>query len=150
MRPALAAVVALVLVSPLAGCGGSRAATTTDSLAGVWEGEGRQWNDGGRSREPDEEWTIRVTLAPGATGAYDGSVDYPSLQCGGRLEYVGPNTSLDAQPGDMIFRETITYGTDRCVTGGTVMLRPSTRRGIVLAWAIADRPTVASARLERQ
>lgn len=132
----------------LAGCGGSRE-VTAPGMSGVWAGEGRQWNSGDRTAEPDDRWLVRVTVAEDAMGTPSASIDYPELGCGGRLAYVGPNTALDAQPGDRVFREEITYGTDRCADGGTVMLRPS-RNSLIFAWAMDGRPTVAAARLVRQ
>ncbi len=149
MRPSLRLLFALLLVSPfVAACGGSPP-VATDPLVGQWAGEGRQWNDGDRTQAPDETWTVRVSVGGSMAAGYTGTIEYPALQCGGSLEYVGPNTDAGAQPGDAIFTEVISYGTERCVAGGTVMLRPS-RRHLILAWAIAGRPTVAAARLERQ
>ncbi len=144
-RP-LALVLALLIT---AGCGGSRSAADAPlTLSGTWAGEGRQWNDGDRSREPDERWLVRVTLVDdGITPT--ATIEYPELGCSGTLAYVGANTAADAQPGDRIFREDITGGADQCVTGGTVLLRPS-RNALIYAWAMDGRPTVAAARLERQ
>lgn len=140
---------ALVLTAAVAaGCGGARPAEP-ESLVGMWAGEGRQWNSGDRTQPPDETWPVRVTMTGTVASGYTGTIAYPEQQCGGSLVYVGPNTAFDAQPGDAVFREEITYGTDRCVDGGTVLLRPS-RRSLVYAWAIDGRPTVAAARLERE
>ena len=138
-----------LVVLVVAGCGGSRTAVEAPvGITGVWSGEGRQWNDGDRSREPDERWLVRVSVADdGVTPT--GSIEYPDLGCSGTLAYVGPNSAADAQTGDRIFREEITVGGDRCVTGGTVLLRPS-RNSLLYAWAMDGRPTVAAARLERQ
>lgn len=119
-----------------------------DAMAGSWTGEGQQWNGGDRSQTPDEVWGLRVTLADAAGGGYAGTVEYTDQQCGGTLEYVGPNSDAGAQPGDVVFLERITYGTERCIDGGTVLLRPS-GRDLIYAWAISGRPTVAAARLER-
>ena len=142
--PLLALTACLVLAS---GCRGSRDAGAT-TMAGTWTGEGQQWNSGDRTMDPDEEWDLRVTLVD-AAGGYAGTVEYPDQECGGTLEYVGPNTDPGAQPGDAVFRERITYGTDRCIDEGTVLLRPSGRY-LIYAWAITGRPTVAAARLERE
>lgn len=145
-----ASLIAFVVAS---GCAGSRPAVEAPfGWTGAWAGEGRQWNDGDRTRPPDERWTVRVAVSdvPGATGVTStATIEYPELGCGGTLEFVGPNTAADAQAGDRIYRETITTGTDRCVTGGTVLLRPS-RNSLLYAWAMDGRATVASARLERQ
>ena len=133
-------------VALLAGCGGSRPATT-GSLAGTWVGEGMQWNDGDRSREPDDEFPIRIALT--GSGTAGGTVEYPELACGGALNYVGPNTGVGAQPGDMIFQESLSYGTDNCADGGTVLLRPS-GRWLIYAWSIDGYAAEAAARLERE
>ena len=134
-----------LLLVVTAGCGGGRDAAIT-SLAGTWVGEGKQWNDGDRSGDPDDEWTVRIGL--GASGASGGTIEYPDLACGGTLEYVGPNTDAGAQAGDMIFREKLTYGTDNCADGGTVLLRPS-GDALIYAWAIDGYAAVAAARLKR-
>lgn len=133
----------------LAGCGGVRTAVEAPvGMTGVWAGEGRQWNDGDRSRDPDERWLVRVSVADdGVTPT--ATIEYPGLGCSGTLTYVGPNAAADAQAGDRVFTEEITVGADRCVTGGTVLLRPS-RSSLIYAWAMDGRPTVAAARLERQ
>lgn len=142
MRTALLAALAV----SLAACGGSRMDAPL-SLTGTWAGEGRQWDSGDRSQEPDAVWPLRITL--NADGTPSGSIDYPSLGCGGSLEYVGPNSAMDAQAGDMVFRETLTYGTDACADGGTVLLRPS-GRDLIYAWAIDGYAAEAAARLERE
>lgn len=143
MRSTLLLALALSLAS---GCAGSRG-DVPDTLAGTWVGEGRQWNDGDRTREPDDTWAVRVAL--GADPTAGGSIEYPDLACGGTLAYVGPNTQMDAQPGDVIFRESLSYGTDNCADGGTVLLRPSGRT-LIYAWSIDGYAAEAAARLERE
>lgn len=146
MRAFVSTAVALLV---LAGCGGSRgAAADPTDLSGTWAGEGRQWNTLDRTGDPDDEWPLRVTVA-GRGQSLSGSVEYPTLQCGGTLEYVGPNSDPGAQMGDAVFRETITYGTDNCANGGTVLLRRS-GRDLIYAWAIDGSVTTAAARLERE
>jgi hypothetical protein len=144
MRPSALALV--LLVAALAGCGGSPPEAPA-SIFGVWEGEGAQWNDGDRSREPDDRWPLRITVTRSETGVPEAGIEYPSFPCGGNLEYVGPSTEPGALPGDAVFRERITYGSDNCFTGGTVLLRPEPG-ALVFAWAIDSSPTTASARLE--
>ena len=134
------------LVVSLSACGGSRQDSPT-GLTGTWSGEGRQWDDGDRTREPSATWPLRLTL--NAAGTPSGSVDYPTLGCGGTLEYVGPNRDAGAQPGDMVFLEKLTYGTESCADGGTVLLRPS-GRDLIYAWAIDGFAAEAAARLERE
>ena len=86
----------------------------TARLCGTWRGSAHQIpaGDGGA----DYAVVMQIT----ATG---GSIDYPTLSCGGTLARIatGPVTAE--------FRESITYGP--CVTGGTVMVNYSQGK---LAW----------------
>ena len=78
-------------------------------LTGYWCGVGEQSNpDGTRS-----DWTARMHLTgPG------GTMDYPSLDCGGTLTF-------ERRDGDVhLYRERITYGRDRCIDGGLVAVEP--------------------------
>lgn len=136
---------ALLVVLLLAGC--SRTPPPEpETIFGSWEGEGRQWDDGDRSHAPDGTWPVRISVLEGANGDPMGLVTYPSFPCSGRLEYVGPSTEPDARPGDAVFREVITEGAGICYSGGTVLLRADA--GLLLyAWATAESPTVAAARL---
>ncbi|MEM1053892.1 MAG: hypothetical protein AAGI52_00075 [Bacteroidota bacterium] len=137
-----------LLLLLLAGCTGPPPEPEPESIYGLWEGEGRQWNDGDRDREPDGTWPVRLDVGRAANGDPAALVDYPSFPCSGRLEYLGPSTEADARPGDVVFREVITEGADICYTGGTVLLRAD--RGFLLfAWATTQEPTVAAARLTR-
>ena len=79
-------------------------ALAADPLVGVWEGRGTQ-NPPGR----DPSWSIVMTI-----NAKDGAIQYPSLSCGGTL------TQLARDGNSAQFRETITYGRDRCIDGGTI------------------------------
>ncbi len=117
-------------------------------MVGTWQGEGGQWDDGDRARAPDRRWPLDITVARTVAGELRGGIDYPSFECGGLLRYVGPSTEVDALPGDLIFREEITYGSDICFTGGTVLLRLD-GASLVYAWATDASSTVAAARLQR-
>ena len=73
------------------------------SLAGTWSGTGHQTPAG----ESGSDYPITMTISNGG-----GSIDYPSLGCGGSLAPIsGGATSAQ-------YRETITYG--GCISGGTV------------------------------
>jgi len=96
----LAAAVA-VLVSAAA------PALAADPLVGVWQGVGRQTPVGSH---PD--WTIVMTI-----NANGGSIEYPSLSCGGTL------TQLSRDGASAQFHETITHGQSECIDGGTVIVK---------------------------
>ena len=135
------------LLLTLAACGGSRDAVGPADYSGTWTGEGRQWDDGDRTRDPSATWPLTVTLT--TYGTPSGSIDYPTLGCGGTLEYVGPNQDVGAQPGDMVFLEKLSYGTASCADGATVLLRPADG-DLIYAWAIDGFAAEAAARLERE
>jgi hypothetical protein len=48
-----------------------------------------------------------------------GSINYPSSQCGGKLDF------LRKEGKTFFYRETIQFGKDRCIDGGTVQIEPS-------------------------
>jgi hypothetical protein len=48
-----------------------------------------------------------------------GSINYPSLQCGGALEF------LRKEGKTFFYRENITYGKNHCIDGGTIQMAPS-------------------------
>ena len=50
-------------------------------------------------------------------GAVDGTIDYPSLGCGGKL------TRISRDAASAQFHETISYGQSHCIDGGTVTVR---------------------------
>ena len=137
-----------LFVLVLAGCSRTPTDPEADTLYGEWEGDGRQWDDGDRDREPDGTWPVRIDVGTAVTGELTATIEYPSFPCSGRLEYLGPSMEPDARPGDAVFREVITRGADVCYSGGTVLLRAE--RGFLLyAWATDEAPAVASARLTR-
>jgi hypothetical protein len=78
------------------------------SLTGVWYGSGHQSPAGATGAD----WAITMTISD--SGA---SIDYPSLGCGGSLtELFRDGTSAE-------YRESITYGQDACIDGGTITVR---------------------------
>lgn len=88
----------------------SRPATLPSAMAGTWEGTGIQ-----SPSIDDPAWPMRIVLD--AQG--DGTVSYPSLNCGGPLTRVG------AARGGVVYREVITHGAETCISGGTVTLVPA-------------------------
>lgn len=85
-------------------------ATRPAAMAGTWEGTGVQ-----SPAIDTSSWPMRIVLDPGG----DGSVTYPSLNCGGPLTRVG------AARGGVVYREVITHGAETCISGGTVTLVPA-------------------------
>ena len=78
------------------------------SLVGVWSGMGHQSPAG----TAGADWSIAMTIAAGG-----GSIQYPSLSCGGTL------TQLFRDATSAQFRESITYGREKCIDGGTITVR---------------------------
>ena len=77
-------------------------------LNGTWRGMGHQTPAGSSGAD----WSIAMTI-----GANGGSIDYPSLGCGGSLSQLS-RTDTSAQ-----FRESISYGREKCIDGGTITVR---------------------------
>ena len=84
------------------------------SLNGTWRGTGHQTP----AAASGSDYPVVMTISAGG-----GSIDYPSLNCGGSLTRLsGGGTSAQ-------FRENITYG--RCIDGGTISVNLVNGR---LAW----------------
>ena len=82
---------------------GEQCQVPVDSLIGTWSGSGHQ--SGGNTESMDYSVVMRI--------AQDGgSIDYPSLSCGGSL------TQLSSSGTSAQFQEHITYGD--CVDGGAI------------------------------
>jgi hypothetical protein len=81
-----------------------------DAPAGVWTGTGFQTLQSGEI----STWTISLTTdAKGNATA----IDYPTLNCGGTLSYL-------RKVGDVReYRETLTYGIEKCTNSGTIGIR---------------------------
>jgi hypothetical protein len=78
------------------------------SLTGTWRGTGHQTPAG----TAGADWSIEMTI-----GASGGSIQYPSLSCGGSLAQI----SRDATSAQ--YRESITVGRNACIDGGTITVR---------------------------
>ena len=82
---------------------------SAQTIEGTWHGTVHQSPAGESSNYP----VVMVISAGG------GSIDYPTLGCGGSLTRLsGGNTSAQ-------FRENITHGGDRCINGGTISVNLS-------------------------
>jgi hypothetical protein len=86
------------------------------TLTGVWRGTGHQTPAG----DAGADWTILMTI-----GESGGSIQYPSLSCGGTLTQI----SRDATSAQYL--ETITFGQNACINGGTITVRHANGN---LAW----------------
>jgi hypothetical protein len=82
---------------------GKQCQVPVDSLTGTWSGSGHQ--SGGDL--PSSDYPVVMSITQGG-----GSIDYPSLSCGGSLTELS-NSSTSAE-----FQEHITYG--KCIDGGTI------------------------------
>jgi hypothetical protein len=102
-------------------------------LNGTWEGTGYQM-------DTDSTWTMRLTVS---RGTY--SIEYPSLNCGGRWRpvRVGPRLAR--------FREEITAGLDACVNRSTVIVQRLTSRQLAVRfYNRGDNKVTSSAILNRK
>lgn len=106
-------------------------------LRGVWEGTGYQNDD-------NSTWTMKVTVKrlKGSRPAF--SIDYPSLQCGGRWELLNMNRSRAT------FRELLDRGQDKCSDKGLVTIQKIGRQLIFLYANEGSRKITASAVLNRK
>jgi hypothetical protein len=94
----------LMLVCPLAS-----APAEAQTLPGQWCGRAEQTGPG----DHRAEWSAILSLKGAA-----GSMEYPSLQCGGTLTFEGTDGNVH------LYRERIDYGRDRCLDGGLVGVEP--------------------------
>jgi hypothetical protein len=86
------------------------------SMLGTWRGQGHQTPAG----TTGSDWSIVMTIQNGG-----GSIEYPSLSCGGTLTQIS-NNGTSAQ-----FREHITHGSS-CIDGGLLTVNLFNGR---LAWS---------------
>ncbi len=134
--PRLAIVLALVL----SGCVTTRPADSTGpnpTFYGTWIGTADQYDSGVEQGVPDSRWNVEATIGQSSR------ITYPTLNCSGTLTYVG------SEQGSVTFTETITSGTERCVSTGTVRF---TRDGSSLIYQAAheSQPSISIGRLIRR
>ena len=120
LAPALAALLAI-------------SGASAQSLAGRWRGPVSQ--ESISSLTPSSFYPTVMTL----DGTGTGTIDYPTLGCGGSLHFVGTSGSGFA------YRERLGYGYKgehrRCVDGGTVIVTP---QGDSLHWSWSGSGILAS------
>jgi hypothetical protein len=102
-----------------------------EQFYGVWEGTGKQDNN--------SVWTIKVAIKPNKY-----RIDYPSLNCGGVLEFV---KEIDKS---VMFKETLTYGVDKCINHGTTFLTIETKGKALFDWFYPNGSPGAEGTLMRQ
>lgn len=104
-------------------------------LRGVWEGTGYQTDD-------NSTWPMRLTVTRQKGRVY--SIDYPSLNCGGRWKLLSMNSNRAR------FREQLTYGQDKCSPNGLVVLERKARGQSIFLYSNEGRHEItASAVLNR-
>ncbi len=105
-------------------------------LRGVWEGTGYQNDD-------NSTWAMKVTAKRLKGGRRAFSIDYPSLECGGRWKLLSMNQSRAR------FREILDHGQDKCSDKGLVTIQKIGRQLVFLYANEGSREITASAVLRR-
>ncbi|SRR5581483_28402 len=106
---------------------------STGWIKGKWEGTGYQIDD-------KSTWSMLFT----ARGKRY-SVDYPTLNCGGRWRLISINQSRAR------FREVLDHGQDKCADRGRVLIQRISRKQILFLYSYKDaRDISASAVLNRK
>ncbi len=95
-------------------------------VGAVWAGEGKQ-DDG-------QTWSVEIAL-----GSEAATVSYPSIPCDGQLDVLFSSATM------VTLRETITTGSDLCITGGTVVLRVEAGGSMLFDWGDATSGLTARA-----
>jgi hypothetical protein len=125
--------VLLVLVSTAAPQG-----KRTSWLRGSWEGIGYQTDDG-------NTWPMRLTIKRTKGARRSFSIDYPSLNCGGRWKLIRIH-AYKAR-----FREQLNHGQDKCADHGLVSIERISNNQIVFLYSYQGSPRItASAVLNKK
>ena len=102
-------------------------------LQGTWEGTGYQIDD-------QSTWTMLLTARGGRF-----SIDYPSLNCGGRWQLINVNAYRAR------FKEKLDHGQEKCTDNGGVVIRRLSKRQTFFFYTLAgSREVTASAVLNRK
>ena len=107
---------------------------------GTWAGTGTQTN-------PTAAWPVTITLGGGQPGEVIGTIDYPTLGCGGDLvldsiDPLDPFLTVEVA-------EYITYGQDNCIDGGTFSFSGAEGgRRLIFQWISPDGTTTAEGYLD--
>jgi hypothetical protein len=107
-------------------------------LRGSWEGTGYQIDD-------NTTWPMKLTITQPKNRGRTFSIDYPSLNCGGRwkLQTISPRQA--------IFREQLRHGQDKCANNGRVRIDRVSNKQILFLYSYKGiREISASAVLNRK
>jgi hypothetical protein len=106
-------------------------------LRGEWEGTGYQTDD-------NSTWAMKLTVKRLKGGRRAFSVDYPSLNCGGRWKLLSLNQNKAR------FQELLDHGQDKCTDKGLVTIMRVGRQLVFLYANQGSREITASAILNRR
>jgi hypothetical protein len=95
-------------------------------IQGTWEGTGYQTDD-------HSTWSMLLTARGGRF-----SIDYPSLNCGGRWQLLNINAYRAR------FKERLDHGPDNCTDKGKVVIQRLSKRQIFFLYTIAGSWEVTS------
>ena len=109
----------------------AHAEQNNSQFIGEWEGMGSQDNG--------THWSIRLNIRPNFY-----VIDYPSLICGGVL------TLIKSDNKSLVFKETLTYGIDRCINHGEIVLSKIAEHKVSYHWFSRKGKMEAVADLTRQ
>jgi hypothetical protein len=117
---------------------GASVATSQSWLRGTWEGTGYQIDD-------NSTWTMKLTVAQAKNGRRRFSIEYPSLNCGGRWKL------LSANGRQLVFREQLSHGQEKCSNNGRVTVERINSKQILFLYSNqGTREITASAVLNRK
>ncbi len=107
---------------------------------------GTSWAGIGDQDEPVMSWPVAIAFTNGRVGEVVGTVDYPTLGCGGEIVLVSVSgdewASFEA-------RERLTYGQDTCIDGGVAVFTSAEGAfRLVFRWQSPSGPTTALATLD--
>jgi hypothetical protein len=106
-------------------------------LRGSWEGTGYETDD-------NSTWPMQLTVKSIKGGRHAFSIDYPSLNCGGRWQLL----SIDQSKAR--FREVLDHGQDKCSDKGLVTIERKGGQLVFLYSNQGSRELTASALLNRK
>jgi hypothetical protein len=105
-------------------------------LNGVWEGTVYQPGFG--------SYSVIMNIGSTDTSRQDGVIDYPTLKCGGKIEY------LRSQDTTVEFQEVISYGKPKCVNGGKIRMKMAGDHSMDWKWYYPDGHLGAEANLRKR